>query len=80
MEQKRSVERLRLLALILGFLGWVTMAYALVVLFTHEGAVVIVDSLVPREPWLHVLAVAVALSVTGAAWLWKPLWRIPLQH
>ena len=66
-EQKRSVAHLRLLALILGFLGWATLAYALAVLLTHGGAVAMVDSLGPWEPWLDVVAVAVALSVTGAA-------------
>ena len=70
-EQKRSVAHWRLLALILGFLGWVTLAYALAVLLTHDGAVVMVDSLGPWEPWLDVAAVAVALSVTGAALVWE---------
>ena len=44
-EQKRSVAHLRLLALILGFLGWVTLAYALALLPTHDRAVVLVDGL-----------------------------------
>ena len=61
------MAHLRLLALILGFLGWVTLAYAVAVLLTHDGTVVKVDSLGPWEPWLDVVAVAVALSVTGAA-------------
>ena len=61
------MAHLRLLALILGFLGWATLAYALAVLLTHDGAVAMVDSLGPWEPWLDVVAVAVALSVTGAA-------------
>ena len=66
-EQKRSVAHLRLLALILGFLGWATLAYALVILVTHNRAVVIVDSLGPWEPWLDVMAVVFALTVTSTA-------------
>ena len=66
-EQKRSVAHLRLLALILGFLGWATLAYALVVLLIHDRAMVVVDNLGPWEPWSDVVAVAVALSATGAA-------------
>ena len=61
------MAHLRLLALILGFLGWITWAYVLALLLTHDGAVVMVDNLGPWEPWLDVVAVAVALSVTGAA-------------
>lgn len=61
------MKHLRLLALILGFLGWVTLAYALVVLLTHDRAVVIVDSLGPWEPWLDVVAIVFAVSVTGTA-------------
>ena len=58
---------LRRLALILGFLGWATLAYALVVILAHDGALVIVNSLGPWEPWLDVVAVAFAVSVTGTA-------------
>ena len=58
---------LRRLALILGFRGWATLAYALVVILAHDGALVIVDSLGPWEPWLDVVAVVFAVSVTGTA-------------
>ena len=61
------MEGLRRLALILGFLGWVTLAYALVVILAHDGALVIVDSLGPWEPWLDVVAVVFAISVTATA-------------
>ena len=61
------MEGLRRLALILGFLGWVTLAYALVVILAHDGTLVIVDSLGPWEPWLDVVAVVFAISVTGTA-------------